>query len=221
MKFDIRIMTCDRSTRMANGINYIHTTIANFIAAGGALSNSVTLYVSHPNTKYVEIYRDQFKISSTEQELDGNSNFVRVSSQPTSDDLIIILEDDLDFSSDFMNKISSWVKKNYHLLSNNIISLYTPYIDINKCLEEGRDYWDYPVEAFYGTQAILGIPHLINECGQFIKNINGMLWDMAIKEWLTSTKRGIISSAPCFVQHIGIISSVHGQIMHTTAGFVK
>ncbi len=221
MKFDIRIVTCDRTKRMANGKNYIDKTIANFLNVGGAFSNPVSLYISHPETDYVDKYRDQFKLAAADQELNGNENFIRACTTPSSGDIILILEDDLDFSSYFMYRLSAWVEKYHHFITNNIVTLYTPYGQINQCLQQGKDFWNYPIDGFYGTQGILGSYTIMNECGQFIKNVNGMLWDMAIKEWLTTTGRGIISTVPSFVQHIGDISSIHGKNIHTAPGFLK
>ena len=113
------------------------------------------------------------------------------------------------------------MKKYTHYLANNLVTLYTPYIEINTCIDQGKDIWKYPVDAFYGTQAILGGKRAIQLCGEYIKGIQGMLWDMAMKKWLKETNRGLVSTVPCLVQHIGVISSIHGQKMHTTYGFIK
>jgi hypothetical protein len=221
MNFDIRITTCDRTKRSPKGVNYIHATIANFLCAGGANSNPCSLYVSHPETDYVNVYCDEFSIIPAARALDGYENYMRACAVPSSCDILMILEDDLDFASNFLEKVSNWLEKNYRLLANNIVTLYTPYDAINQCLDHGKDCWAYPVVAFYGTQAILGLPMMINECGKFIGTVERLPYDMAIKEWLTATRRGIISTVPCFVQHIGMISSIHGQQMHRTLGFLR
>lgn len=221
MKIDIRIITCNRIRTNEKGVNYIHTSIANFLSAGGAMGNPVGLYVSHPDTAFVETYRDQFGIIPADQELDGFQNYIRACTEQTSYDLMLILEDDLDFSSDFIQKLSFWLTKNIHYLANNLVTLYTPYVEITRCLDEGKDVWKYPVDGFYGTQAILGGKKVMQQCGEFIKRVQGMPYDMAIKEWLKATNRGLISTVPCLVQHIGVISSIHGQNMHTTPGFLK
>jgi hypothetical protein len=221
MKFDIRILTCDRVQKNTRAVNYIHTTIVNFLSVGGANDNPVSLYVSHPDAKYVALYSDQFEIVHTDKELVGYDNFIRVCTEPSSCEFILILEDDLDFSSDFLDKISHWLTKYIYVFSNNIVTLYTPYAEINQCLREGKDLWQYPIDGFYGTQALLGTPMIMHECGEFIKKVERLPWDMAIKEWLKATNRGLISTVPCLVQHIGVISSIHGQHMHTTPGFVK
>ena len=75
MEIDIRITTCDRTRN--KGVNYIHTTLTNFLCAGGAIGNPVSLYVSHPDISYVNNYADQFKILPATQELNGYQNYVR------------------------------------------------------------------------------------------------------------------------------------------------
>ena len=221
MKIDIRILTCDRVRKNTRAVNYIHTTIVNFLSAGGADDNPVSLYVSHPDIKYIEMYRDQFKIVPVDKDINGNDNFSRTCTEPSSCEFMLILEDDLDFPLNFIQKISYWLTKYMHIVHDSVITLYTPYAEINQCLREGQELWKYPIDGFYGTQALLGTPAIMHECGEFIKNMEGMLWDMAIKEWLKATNRGLISTVPCLVQHIGVISSIHGQHMHTTPGFVK
>jgi hypothetical protein len=221
MKFDIRMLTCDRVQKNARAVNYVHTTIVNFLSAGGAHDNQVSLYVSHPDTRYVEVYCNQFTIVPAYENITGYDNFIRACTEPSACEFLLVLEDDLDFSTDFLPKISQWLTKHARLLDNNIVTLYTPYVEINQCLREGRELWHYPVEGFYGTQALLGTSTIMHACGEFIKNVENLPWDMAIKEWLKATNRGIISTVPCLVQHIGVISSVHGQHMHTSPGFVK
>ncbi|MCP4368493.1 MAG: hypothetical protein GY797_10350 [Deltaproteobacteria bacterium] len=221
MKIDIRILTCDRTRKSDKGVNYIHTTIVNFLSAGGSNNNPVSLYVSHSETTFVDTYSDKFKIIPADSEVNGNQNFIRACTEPSSSELILVLEDDLEFSSDFVQKLTFWLDRNNQHLKNNLVTLYTPYIEINRCLDEGKDMWKYPIDAFYGTQALLGSRKLFQECGESIRGVHGMLWDMAIKEWMKATGRGLVSTVPCFVQHIGVISSLHGQDMHTTSGFLK
>lgn len=143
MKIDIRILTCDRTRKNVNGVNYIHTTILNLLSSGGANGNPVTLYVSHLDTKYIDMYRNQFNIYAADQELDGFQNFMRACSEPSSSELLLILEDDLDFSSNFIDKLTLWLGKYNHYLMSNLVTLYASYIEVKRCLDEGREVWRY------------------------------------------------------------------------------
>lgn len=127
----------------------------------------------------------------------------------------LVLEDDLDFCDQFLDSLVKWLidhaRKNY----KGFFALGANYAQITVAAKRGETYWSYPVEAFYGAQALVWRREDAQKCAEWLGSdpvYNGVRnhgHDLLLQQWGKSL--GLIyfiASAPSMVQHIGEESGI-------------
>lgn len=131
----------------------------------------------------------------------------------------VFLEDDVRFIKHFNQAAETF--------SRACSGVKTPFIPLCAAYPEGLNKcrgiaWRYPVKNFYGTQAFVIKPADAEAFLKFLKT-KGELpsrgFDMLLKQWAESLKvEHLLTPQRCFVQHIGVESSLHnGRFHHYSA----
>jgi hypothetical protein len=217
--FSIAIKTKDRSPRK----NYLAETVQNLSRAGVLRSELLaSMIIVNSTEDSAWMVADDFPlegrpwlIDSVDRSLHQNAAAsIRWAAEPDAD-YAMVLEDDLDFSDDFLESVSAWIEDNA-VSRPQMFALGANYSQI----QSARTVWAYPVSAFYGAQALvwkredaqqlaewLGPdPFYIGKDGQIIRNHGH---DLLLQRW--GKQQGLshfVASAPCMVQHIGEESGI-------------
>lgn len=65
---------------------------------------------------------------------------------------IIFLEDDVDMIDDFLGSVDRWLDNRAQATIHAFpLSCFYP-LELARCVEAGDDYWDYPLDLYYGSQ---------------------------------------------------------------------
>lgn len=121
----------------------------------------------------------------------------------------LVIEDDVIFCKNF-EKIYEALKKQLPE-GKYAIALYSCY---NWQLDSGKMLVDYPVDDFYGTQALLYDKETAIGFGEYLLHhldyIGGELWDMALKRYIKEIDPDVklYATRLSLVQHIGNKSSI-------------
>jgi hypothetical protein len=130
---------------------------------------------------------------------------------------VLFLEDDIDVCGSFLDGVGAWlddVTSGDHGVYA-VYALGANYTFVADAAERGLHAVNYPVAAFYGTQAmVLRRDVAVDlaswlEAHEFDLNPDGIAYDLHMHQWAKA--RGIedfLVAAPSFVQHIGRASIV-------------
>ena len=204
----VTILTCDRTpSYLADTVNTIPTEYnIQYISQGK---------IELPREGEV-ILVDSPYVADLTRHRDSQYNYSQALLN-TKDGLIV--EDDIIFSKDF----------NYHYsqILNNIpapryvIALYACYDFKDKHLTNNL-YNEYPVDDFYGTQAMLFDIHTARQFGEYLAGAIGKeAYDLALKTFIKEINPQVKLYATKYslVQHIGQVSTGLGY-NHQTANFI-
>lgn len=118
---------------------------------------------------------------------------------------VLFLEDDLDFCADFLDGVSLYLSR-FATEEYRIISLACPYNQVT----HSKNFWLYPIDAFFGTQCFAIRPHDAISLGSFLfsnpTSHKPTEYDLMVYDWMRVEYphlRHHLASAPSFVQHIG------------------
>lgn len=132
---------------------------------------------------------------------------------------VLYIEDDIDVCADFLDGVGAWLDDHadpaHRLYAFG--AAYTPQIE--EQIARGRNAWEYPVHAFYGTQAIALRAEDARSLGEYWQaspKVRGVVapgqYDLMVQDWLrnrfTEAEGRILASCPSFVQHTGRQSSI-------------
>lgn len=121
-------------------------------------------------------------------------------------DFVLFLEDDLDFCADFVGSVARWL--------NNWATSSYPLFAFGAAYDMGKDpIWLYPINKFYGTQALAMLPHNARSAGHYLMQnhpVNGVTapgaYDLMLHDWARANfpqAAFFAASNPSFVQHLG------------------
>jgi GR25 family glycosyltransferase involved in LPS biosynthesis len=125
----------------------------------------------------------------------------------------LIIEDDVKLSKDFNEHLEK-VKSNIPT-SRYAVALYS-------CYQWNKDLEKYPIDMFYGTQAMLYDIETARGFGEYLaQNIGKEPYDLALKTYIKKVDPEVILYATKYslVQHIGDISTGLGG-GHKTGHFI-
>jgi len=134
---------------------------------------------------------------------------------------VLYLEDDIDVCADFLDGVGTWLDEHagppeadpYRVFAFG--AAYTPQLEV--MVARGLAAWDYPVGAFYGTQAIAlraADARSLGEYWQSNPKVRGVTapgqYDLMLQDWLRNRYLNgrILASAPSFVAHTGRVSTL-------------
>lgn len=133
---------------------------------------------------------------------------------------VLYLEDDIDVCADFLDSVGAWLDDHADA-SHRLYAFgaaYTPQIEAE--IARGHSSWEYPVHAFYGTQAIAMRAEDARSLGEYWQanpKVRGVSapgqYDLIAQDWLRAryVDGRILASAPSFVQHTGRQSSIRPE----------
>lgn len=246
MKYALAMITTDRS--LNNRKNYIFDTLDNLRRAEVFISplyHSMTIHIDGQQQKYAqELYNHvqdlpniTIKIYDESAGSAGNALRAHRDLQKTEEKWLMILEDDLNFSFKFLEKVNKWLKDAYdpkrYVYQIGVWNRYVdhygqdnhgPWFDFYGHEEPGKKVYtkEKPTTLMRGSQCyIMKREHSI-ELSDYIESImNGerlIHHDMRIRHWLNKkaieendNEVGFIRSPKptTFVQHIGKESAVY------------
>jgi hypothetical protein len=124
---------------------------------------------------------------------------------------VLFLEDDIDVCGKFLDSVFIWLEEQEEYL---LYSFGACYPDVSL---PNKTSWKYPVNCFYGTQAIafhsemaLNFSIYLSK-NIFLKGKRGVAHDLLMAEWSKTRwpeNKYFLASAPSFVQHIGMESVI-------------
>jgi hypothetical protein len=154
-----------------------------------------------------------FVVDGAERTLHQNAQTcIEVASIRKTAKYTMVLEDDLDFVNDFLENAVAWLEANPGF---EMYALGANYAQIVSAVRKGRDYWLYPVGAFYGAQALVWRRETAEQLAKWLgpdPEYNGVRdhgHDLKLQQW--GRERGaefFLASAPSMVQHIGNESGI-------------
>lgn len=215
--FSIAIKTHDRTPR--GGRNYLEETLDNFCRATALTDVSHGLYIARGEGRTLhQNAREAIRMAAE---------------HPDRARWVMVLEDDLDFCDGFLDSALRWLED--HASDERLMYAFgANYDQIRVATERGLTAWHYPVDAFYGAQALawkredaaelaewLGpdpfYRSLDKQTGE-VTEIRDHGHDLLLQHW--GRHRGVthfLASAPSFVQHIGRQSGIgNGSFQFTS-----
>lgn len=226
-KISVAIKTMNR--KPTGGINYLGDTLQNLVRGGifksdilsslaivDSGSQDIKEFWGEETAKadlpdYVYIDYDDDKIRTLHQ---NAARAIRIASQDLDATWCLVLEDDIDVCSNFLESVLSWLES-HASPSHRMYAFGANYSQIKSAVEQGDSYWLYPVSAFYGAQSLAwhreDAIHLADWLGDD-PSFNGVKnhgHDLLLQKWAQSLDITYFkASAPSFVQHIGRQSGI-------------
>ena len=133
----------------------------------------------------------------------------------------LIIEDDVFFSLNFQQHINLLKEDLSILTSRYALALYSCYTWTNSNENQIR-LCSYPLEGFYGTQAMLYDQKTARNFGEYLmSNIGFEAYDLALKTYINfiDTEVKLFASTRSLVQHIGEKTSGLGHF-HQTSNYI-
>lgn len=204
----VTILTCDRTP------SYLTDTVKTIPEEYNIQYISQGEIVMPKNGEIIHV--DKAYASDPSRHRDSQYNYSQALLN-TKDGLIV--EDDVEFSKNF-NYYYENILKNLPS-SRYAIALYACYDFWNKPLFNNF-FAEYPVDSFYGTQAMLFDIHTAREFGSYLAGTIGKeAYDLALKTFIKEINPQVKLYATQYslVQHIGQVSTGLGN-NHQTNNFI-
>lgn len=223
MTFAIGIVSFDRSPTE----NYIIPTLQSLQQDfKSPLLKNLTIYDSgspkpHLNKikPYIEGY-GKVQLSTPEERLYIQENGARclLESSKHESEWVMFIEDDIEVCSSFLKRVNNWLINNAkeNVYAYTMCAAYPE--NLSAAASAGQEYWEYPVEAFYGIQCFVMKTKHARSFGEYLLEAPGGQYnDMHLKDWLVKQGQKVLyTPAPhSFVQHIGLISNYHKDRYHS------
>jgi len=133
---------------------------------------------------------------------------------------VLYLEDDIDVCADFLDSVGDWLDDHANPAHRVYAfgAAYTPQIEAE--IARGSSAWEYPVHAFYGTQAIALRAEDARSLGEYWQSnpmVRGVSapgqYDLMLQDWLRNRYADgrILASCPSMVAHLGHQSSIRPE----------
>lgn len=174
---------------------------------------------THPNES---IASWPLKVHSAEVRVSGKQNCANalIAGAECGSDWVVQIEDDLDFCDDFIGSVGRWL--DLHERPDTVHTFAGDHAMIAASIKKGVYAWDEPVHWFWGNQCLAMRPAVAMDVGMWLRehpiyyHADGRpdenAHDFELQRWAVA--RGVThfrASAPCFVQHIGSVTSVPGN----------
>jgi len=122
---------------------------------------------------------------------------------------VMVLEDDLDVCADFLDETVQWLAQHARE-DRRLYPLGCPYAGVARAAAAGHSSWEYPVSAYWASQATVARPEDAASLARYVAGYQGTIptcsQDWIIRDWAQQTYPQIahvLSPAPGLVQHIG------------------
>jgi len=134
-------------------------------------------------------------------------------------DWAMVLEDDIDVCSDFLESVVSWLA-DFRLPDPMMYVFGANYKNIRNLYQKGKSVWLYPCGNFYGALCCVWSPATAMDIVEWYgpdpaylnkdgSKIYGRGHDLMLARW--GRERGLkhfLASVPCFIQHTGLESGL-------------
>jgi GT2 family glycosyltransferase len=215
------ILSCDRDLDLANQFVSSYKTVQAGLArpiviidisSSTRLSAEYMSLIAQLNPRSVHIHpreRDMGIYDSVQEAVDFG--FKRAIEETVASDLVLFIEDDIVFSSRFLQELLSM-----HIKSDTgFISLYTP----------GHEYGGREIdpEKFYGTQCVLFPRRSIQEIAENWIEIKTRIppgYDIRWSRFLGERGYKLYCTGRSYVQHLQSTSRLHNDSSHVSNSFV-
>lgn len=233
------IVTVDRRPRK----NYLADTLSNLArsgAWGGERLHSIHVVDSGGSDEWpddgiidfayasyrsgepvVPIPSNVIAVHRTETRRNGKQNFATALEVGARSGArwVVVLEDDVDFVDDFVDGVGRWLDDCavpramfYPLCGNHMTIAHRALAGLNS--------WDYPIEAFWGFQAIATRPVEALSFAEWLRQNPDYIHadgrkdseahDLEMHRWAVANRiRSFVGSCPSFVQHVGVESVIN------------
>lgn len=160
--------------------------------------------------------RDVFGLNSEKRTLHQNAAAaIRLASMRDAD-YVLVLEDDLDFCSRFLESVASWLEDHFNPAFPMFV-FGANYDPIAESCRRLKTSWKYPVSIFYGAQALVWKTKVAVQLAEWLgpdpsyglKQTRDHGHDLLLQRWGASLGAScFLASAPSFVQHVGRRSGI-------------
>jgi hypothetical protein len=122
---------------------------------------------------------------------------------------VLFLEDDIDVCGDFLDSIGAWLDE-HEVIDRLVYSFGVCYDEIERLAQEGKSFWNYPVDSFYGTCCFAVHRENAESLAEYLKrDVSITSYDLTMAAWAkTWGQKFFLASVPSFVQHIGAESGI-------------
>lgn len=224
----VTMITVDRSLK-GKRTNYLGETLRNLDRAGVFTSprlRSFTLCDSLSDPRMwcsEELVFAAGRIepgNATSRSACENAGHALICGGLTGAKWVLFLEDDIDVCEDFLGSVGRFLDKYGRGERFRLFAFGAAYDQLKQQRHLGLDYWIYPVNAFYGTQAFAIRAEDAVSLGRYISSnpvvrgvYNPNAYDLMFHDWAKNLYPGncFLASAPSFVQHIGRESICTGK----------
>lgn len=214
------LITVDRSPQR----NYLSETLSNLERGGLNTSrrlHSLTLVDSGPGSMWAESQaRGTIRTSGSRVGHRCANHNVAAALElgaATGCRWVLFLEDDIDVCAEFFDSVGAWIDG---ICADEqewspVYALGANYPQIDDIAANGGTVWRYPVDQFYGTQALVFDSNDVRSVADYLRAHcydrahDGTAYDLIIADW--ARQRGIshfVASCPSFIQHVGRTSSI-------------
>lgn len=231
MVIDIAVKTIDRSPKK----NFLGQTVRNLERAGVFDSEHLGEFTivdgGSPSVarffKSEEVQHCAFDAGRRTMHQNARRCIEIASSRKA--DFALVLEDDIDVVDGFLEQVVAWI--NDHKVWGPMMYVFgAAYGQIRAVVEKGGTYWPYAPDDFYGALACawsretaqdivkwLGPdPFYLNKSGREDRDHGH---DLMLGRWGKERDVTFLASAPCFVQHIGVDSTLNNKMVTYTSWF--
>lgn len=212
-RYTLAVRTINRNLRGRQ--NYLGQTLANLERAGimeSTIPWSMAIVDGGSDAGFVPrelkqterlLHCPRVRIVRAPRFLTPNENAVATWRAGSGTEWTIFLEDDIDFCARFLESVDAWLTQ-YASDSCRVYPLGAPYDQVRSA----RNFWRYPVEAFYAQQAVAVRSSDAGSIANFIEAHPGYLQggDILIQKWSREEYPLIdyfLTPAPGLVQHVG------------------
>jgi hypothetical protein len=229
-------MTVDRPK------NYIHKVISHL-----PKNSPIRLIVGSPSYDYLARYRGDRRIEIIGVDLTewnkikdfptahrASWNYWRCFSygaRPEARKGLLILEDDVIPARGWEQRLEQTIEQIERQYGEEyVLSLYTAYTEVPKAAVEGNYYTRYPVQSFFGNQAMYYPEPFRGAYAEYLKSEGAESYrtncDFLLAIYLRQTGIPLFVTTPCLFQHIGAVGTGQwggdgGWKFHTAGRFAK
>ena len=134
----------------------------------------------------------------------------------------LVIEDDVRFARGWLPRLAATVAALKESAGDFALSLYCPWDFPRAAYLEGRLYAEYPLERFYGTQAVYYTAKTRQGFAAYLKKhgvvANREPYDVLLWQYLSEAGLPLFAAAPSLVQHRGTQSTGLG-VWHDAPSF--
>lgn len=224
------MITCDRSQHNGRQ-NYLTGTLQSLFRSGlwrSTRLNGFDVFTSNPESNAHVSHELQTMTRFSRLHLAGQTYLacenagraLIAGSLQMGANWVLFIEDDVEVCSDFLNSVGRWLDQHGKSDNYQLFAFGAAYSQTLVNYKRGATAWEYPVDAFYGTQCFAVRPRIASIIGSYLSQTpmirgvrNPNAYDLMIQDVINAqfVSPMFLASCPSFVQHIGKQSICTGK----------